>query len=578
MFYDTLMEKRAGLDKSAFKYNRDMLGALGGGVIGGGLGYASSTDGKNNTRDNRLKRTLIGAGLGGGVGLGFGRMSRKLKDARGTIGDKNQALVNMQGGHKQELSDLESRLQQGHQKSTESLLGHHDDEIGHLREKHKQLGEEFTDYRSSAARANDNVRTAHEEQLSNLRFDKETTDKASREHSALLGRVLKERETELHDLKARDQFRRDTGNAIPEHVLDRMAPDQVREAAKKRLERAHAQATSKSRATNRADARLGALDSLKNSSEKARYAENFLAGPEAMPSDALSAYAAKHGLGGEGARELRHLASEQPYGSEGQQYFDTVINTKMKNRHSVGGAGRTPRSFDGRVKNAPRVINPGYFGEKTSAFYSALLEKRAGRYAGLSNKFIEGPTGRYILGGALAGGAIGRKSADEDHKTRDMLLGAGIGGLAGAGMSRMHKAYNAHSMKEHGARGNVEFGETVLTPSGALLPDAGERTLRGGTNFHFQRAEKLPGGTPQTFQGKTPDALKNTPWDDLDPMQRRAFLKKKDILSAHIQDGGEHDFGLMRERELARGGRNLLLAGGAGLGLRKLRKKREEDS
>lgn len=198
-------------------------------------------------------------------------------------------------------------------------------------------------------------------------------------------------------------------------------------------------------------------------------------------------------------------------------------------------------------------------------FYEVLMEKKAGRYDSLSNASVRGPIGRYILGGALAGGAAGRMSADKDHKTRDMLLGATAGGALGAGASRFHKAIKAHKMKSKGARTHMEYD--------GRLPDASDLVDHSKIGRFSYDAPTNTGAALHRGHG-APTFAK----DSADPMMREAWLKNKDILS---MDGTPndlvHDMGLMRERELLRGGRNLALGAGAGLGLAKLRKRDKED-
>ena len=197
-------------------------------------------------------------------------------------------------------------------------------------------------------------------------------------------------------------------------------------------------------------------------------------------------------------------------------------------------------------------------------FYDVLMEKRAGRYDDLAGASIRGPIGRYILGGALAGGVAGRMSADDDHKTRDMLLGATGGGLLGAGASRFHKALRAHQMKSKGARANFEYDGVF--PTDPNLIDA--------SKFKRLSYEPIPDGVGNKIHRG--HGVVELPEDDL--MGREAALKNVDIFSMNQEPADLlHDAGLMRERELLRGGRNVALGAGAGLGLAKLRKRDKKE-
>ena len=79
--------------------------------------------------------------------------------------------------------------------------------------------------------------------------------------------------------------------------------------------------------------------------------------------------------------------------------------------------------------------------------------------------------GRYVaptIGGALVGGVTGRYASDDEHKTRNMLLGGVLGGLggAGAGHFRQFRVGNPHvAVHERGAEmfqqlGRVKPGES----------------------------------------------------------------------------------------------------------------------
>ena len=204
-------------------------------------------------------------------------------------------------------------------------------------------------------------------------------------------------------------------------------------------------------------------------------------------------------------------------------------------------------------------------------FYEVLMEKRAGRYKDLADARIRGPVGRYILGGALAGGAAGRMYADEDHKTRDMLLGATGGGLLGAGASRFHKALKAHQMKSKGARANYEYD--------GVLPEAEDVDLEidpdkfTGVSYEVVKPNKL---NSRLYHGH--GEYMRIPPKSRDPLRREAWLANKDILSMNEKaEDLVHDMGLMRERELLRGGRNLALGAGVGLGLSKLRQRDKKE-
>jgi hypothetical protein len=205
-------------------------------------------------------------------------------------------------------------------------------------------------------------------------------------------------------------------------------------------------------------------------------------------------------------------------------------------------------------------------------FYEVLMEKKAGRYDSLSDASIRGPLGRYILGGAVAGGTAGRMSADEDNKTRDMLIGATAGGVLGAGASRLHKAFKAHKMKSKGARANYDFDGTYdLRKPKNNDPGKFTRVTYGPIQ---------PGEKAKVYRGhgKVNDEVSRLA-DEASPLAREAYIKNKDIVSMNMLPDDLNDMtdmGLMRERELLRGGRNLLLGAGAGLGLAKLRKRDKE--
>lgn len=198
-------------------------------------------------------------------------------------------------------------------------------------------------------------------------------------------------------------------------------------------------------------------------------------------------------------------------------------------------------------------------------FYEVLLEKRASRYKDIAKIKIGGPSGRYILGGALAGGIIGRKTADEDHKTRDMLLGATAGGLLGAGASRVHKAIRAHKMKSDGFEGERIFRSDADEPYDSLTFNPFNKELGDYEDWYYGKQARR-----DVASGKI-----DMPED---PKVREAIKRDADI---HIRNyGGEgwdvhpndiKHLDMLRERELLRGGRNLALGAGAGLGLSKLR-------
>ena len=199
-------------------------------------------------------------------------------------------------------------------------------------------------------------------------------------------------------------------------------------------------------------------------------------------------------------------------------------------------------------------------------FYKVLMEKRA--YDGFSGLSFTGPTARYILGGALAGGVAGRKTADEDHKTRDMLLGAVAGGALGAGASRFHKALNAHRMKSQGLRLTSETDE-----HGDVVRDILSPIDRSKADRHYagiESAQQVAAGEVGMPKGKGEfrklrEATKRNV--DIDIRNHEA----KD-LDSHSQDV----LSIGRDRELLRGQRNLALGAGAGLGLSKLRSRDEK--
>lgn len=216
-------------------------------------------------------------------------------------------------------------------------------------------------------------------------------------------------------------------------------------------------------------------------------------------------------------------------------------------------------------------------------FYEVLMEKRADANEMLPS--IRGPVGRYILGGALAGGAIGRKSADEDHKTRDMLLGATAGGFLGAGASRLHKALNAHRMKSKGYNARFEYdGELPAFKDGDHVNEFLRETPVSKLRSSLGKFEGTHGDDFRFHYGHTPKGRTPLPVDDLTPpLTREALIKNKDIISFdtpgdHIRTDSwkKEKIDLIRNRELLRGGRNLALGAGAGLGLAKLRKRDKE--
>lgn len=200
-------------------------------------------------------------------------------------------------------------------------------------------------------------------------------------------------------------------------------------------------------------------------------------------------------------------------------------------------------------------------------FYEALMEKKAAsRYDAVKEITVAGPTGRYILGGALAGGLLGRKTADEDHKTRDMLLGAVGGGALGAGASRFHKALSAHKMKSKGLRARVTYdrdGTLIAQDLRKLDPSKKKIDLSG-----IDTAHSLHEGT-----------LAELPSD---PQLREAALRVVDIADRDFAPAETSNpltqmlLDRLRERELLRGGRNVALGAGAGLGLTALRKRDNE--
>ena len=217
------LRKTAELNKVAFAYKRDALGALGGSLLGGGLGYASSTDGKNNTPDNRLKRTLIGAGIGGGVGLGFGRMSRKLKGAQDNFADARSRLdtansrIRSQDEAYDTLSKQRDRLQ---------------DDADLLRRQKDELQDEYREFklqsRRQAHEAQDELRKQH------ASHDAELRESRSRE------RRLSE-EVERYQLRAQVRGAMDPNNPIPESAILGMTAGGLQTVLGKRARRANAQ-------------------------------------------------------------------------------------------------------------------------------------------------------------------------------------------------------------------------------------------------------------------------------------------------------------------------------------------------
>ena len=198
-------------------------------------------------------------------------------------------------------------------------------------------------------------------------------------------------------------------------------------------------------------------------------------------------------------------------------------------------------------------------------FYDVLMEKRAGRYDHLARTSFAGPTARYILGGALAGGAAGRMSADDEHKTRDMLLGATAGGALGAGASRFHKALNAHRMKSQGLRGEHTFdasGNLIRERLSPIDPTKGAVEYAGIEGAKDVAAGRV--GMP------TNRKLRYAVRNDVDITEEN--------MPVTDYDGLAQDFlSLGRERELLRGGRNVALGAGAGFGLSKLRKRDKKE-
>ena len=379
------LRKTAGVsnfDKLAFKYKRDVLGALGGGLLGGGLGYASGTDGKNNTPNNRMKRALIGAGIGGGVGLGFGRMSRKLEGAQGEL-NKAKAL------NDERLSQMRG-LKDQHGLELSALRNQHIDERSRrVIDNNKRFADQGTRYMGEldAMRGQrDAVQTQFDDLTRQVNRQKRETPRVSPVPDVQqaapaaakpgtgvrqrLGESMQQRETE----ELRKQLR-DYGNTrghIPDHVLEGMSAEDLKKALKKRKTRSAEQSAFQRTLDTRKDQRKQAVENLQSISDVNKRRERFADVTETMTPDEISAFAKKHNLEGADSRSLRKSddvrVQEILDSPDGERYYDNLRLQRHGNKEE-----RARKMGESRKRTLDKYREQ----MKTSSFAPQLLGKFA---------------------------------------------------------------------------------------------------------------------------------------------------------------------------------------------------------
>lgn len=374
------------LEKLAFSYKRDVLGALGGGLLGGGLGYASGTDGKNNTPNNRMKRALIGAGIGGGVGLGFGRMSRKLKGVRGELSDakamNQERLEQMSGLHKQYAEEMNALRNQHLDERKRRVLENNErfaaqgtrymQELDAMRGQRDELRTKFDDLTRQMSR-----QKRETPRVSSVPDVQQAAPAAAKPESGVRQRFeasMQESRKQREAEKLRKQLR-DYGNTrghIPDHVLEGMSAEDLKKALEKRKTRSAEQSAFRRTLDTRKDQRKQAVEDLQSISDMNKRREHFADVTETMTPDEMSAFAKKHNLEDANIRSLRRSddarVQEILDSPEGERYYDNLRLQALGNKEE-----RARKVSESRKRTLDKYREQ----IKTSSFAPQLLGKFA---------------------------------------------------------------------------------------------------------------------------------------------------------------------------------------------------------
>jgi hypothetical protein len=205
-------------------------------------------------------------------------------------------------------------------------------------------------------------------------------------------------------------------------------------------------------------------------------------------------------------------------------------------------------------------------------FYDTLMEKRANAKAALQEAVdmtrIHGPTGRYILGGALGGGLAGRYAGDEENRTRNTLIGAATGGFLGAGASDLHKALIVRGLKKDPSKGRM---------TGYYNGDAEGNPILTGLTLRKSRNPQA-----RVHMDTLTDLDPKKGWDELPGYQRAGYMQGAEVFADDpLGDLDQDDldlFDMVQKREALRGARNLAIGSALGGGeIYRQRKKRREE-